>query len=153
MLNGQKKWDLTLNPNKTKAMAFSNKRNLNPLPEIKINETVIEWAKNFKYLGLTLDAPLLTWNEHIKNLKRDAAQRTNVMRALAGSTWGADRDLLTTLYKTYIRSKLTYGVAAVASTSNTYMNTLERIQNTAIRIIIDNSGYLTTNPKQLKAAK
>ena len=65
------------------------------------------------------------------------------MQALAGSTWGADRDLLTTLYKTYIRSKLTYGVAAVASTSNTYMNTLERIQNTAIRIII---GARKTSP-------
>ena len=36
------RWDLTLNPNKTKAMLFSNIRNLNILPELKINETVIE---------------------------------------------------------------------------------------------------------------
>ena len=124
-------------------MIFTNKKLPNILPTLKINETEIEWVQSFKYLGLTFDAPTLTWKEHIKELQRDTTQRLNVMRAIAGSSWGADRELLLSIYKTFIRSKLTYGIAAVSSASNTYMNTIERIQNAALRISL---GARKTSP-------
>ena len=132
-----KRWELTLNPSKTKAMMFTKKKIPDILPELKINDTQIEWVRSFKYLGLTLDAPTLTWKDHIREIQRDATQRLNVMRAIAGASWGADRVLLLNLYKSFIRSKITYGIAAVTSASNTYMVMLERIQNAALRITLE----------------
>ena len=71
------------------------------------------------------------------------------MRALAGSNWGADRELLLNIYTTYIRPKMLYGISAVASTSKTYRDKLERIQNSALRIAI---GARNTSPiKALQA--
>ena len=65
------------------------------------------------------------------------------MRALAGSTWGADREIMLDLYTQYIRPKLIYGISAVASASTTNLDRLERIQNAAIRIAI---GARNTSP-------
>ena len=130
------KWNLSLNPSKTKAMCFTKKRVLDQLPTLKLQHTDIEWVKTFKYLGLTFDAPTLTWKEHIEETCRQGLQRVNILKALTGTTWGADRDLLLKVYKTYIRPKLTYGIIAVASAAESRLNALNRIQNAALRVIL-----------------
>ena len=76
---------------------------LERLPSFLIDNRAIEWVRSFTYLGVTLDAPTLTWQKHINNICVEANQRLNIMRALAGSNWGADRTLMLNLYVTYIR--------------------------------------------------
>ena len=65
------------------------------------------------------------------------------MRSLAGSKWGAERELLLRLYTSYIRPKIMYGASAYASASPTRLEQLERIQNAALRIAI---GARKTTP-------
>ena len=139
-----RRWELMINPEKSKAMCFTKQRKaLDRKPSLKINNTDIEWVLGFKYLGVTFDAPTLTWETHIDEICRDCVQRINIMRALSGSTWGADRDLMLTLYTAYIRSKMMYGITAVASASATRLGKLETIQNAAIRLAI---GARNTSP-------
>ena len=139
------KWKLTFNPEKTKAMIFTKKRipKLEDIAQLRIHNQEINWVKTFKYLGLTLDAPTLTWKVHIEDLCREGLQRLNVLRAIAGSSWGASREILLRLYTQYIRSKLTYGISALSSASKTRMQSLERIQNAALRISL---GARKTSP-------
>ena len=107
------------------------------------------WVRSFYYLGVTLDAPSLTWNIHVDEICREANLRLNIMRALSGSNWGADRELMLNVYVTYIRPKLLYGISAVASTSTTSLERLERIQIAALRIAL---GARNTSPiKALQA--
>ena len=113
------------------------------LPSFQIENSDIEWVNAFTYLGVTLDAPTLTWRNHIDNICREGNQRINIMRALSGSSWGADRDLLINLYTTYIRPKILYGITAVASATKTGLDRLERLQNAAIRVAI---GARSTSP-------
>ena len=138
-----KDWALDINPQKTKAMCFTKQKVLNRKPTFKIDDTDIDWVQEFKYLGVTCDAPTLTWTRHTDIICNEGLQRQNILRALAGSTWGADRDLMLSFYTSYIRPKLLYGIAAVASASTTNMDRLERIQNSAIRLAI---GARNTSP-------
>ena len=147
--NWSRRWQLAINPLKSKAMCFTLQRVLDRLPDFSIENSPIEWVRSFAYLGVTLDAPSLTWQKHIEDISREANQRLNIMRALAGSNWGADRELMLNIYVTYIRPKLLYGISAVASTSQTYWDKLERLQNAALRIAI---GAKNTSPiKALQA--
>ena len=83
--NWARKWELTINPEKSKAMCFTKQKVLDRKPTLKINNTDIEWVLTFKYLGVTFDAPTLTWAAHINDVCRDCVQRLNIMRALSGS--------------------------------------------------------------------
>ena len=144
-----RQWQLDFNPQKSKAMCFTRQRVLDNLPSFILEDNVIEWVRSFYYLGVTLDAPSLTWNAHTDEICRETNSRINIMRALSGSNWGADRDLMLNLYITYIRPKLLYGISAIASTSQTCLDRLERIQNAAIRIAL---GAKNTSPiKALQA--
>ena len=78
-------------------------------PRLFLNNEEIEVVKSYKYLGMVLDAPNLTWNAHINMLRTECTARLNIMRALSGTTWGADRESLMKVYTVMIRSKITYG--------------------------------------------
>ena len=136
------KWNLLINPEKTKAMCFTKKKVLEHLPTLKLQDADIEWVRTFKYLGLTFDAPTLTWKAHIEGVCRQGYQRVNILKALAG-TWGADREMLLNIYKAYVRPKLLYGITAVASAAESRLEGLNRIQNAALRVAL---GARRTSP-------
>ena len=143
--------NLIFNPSKTKCMYFSRKKikwkldgvDMTELPTLRLRNEDIEWVKTHKYLGLTVDAPNLTWKEHINEVTRTTNQRLNMMRAVAGTAWGIDREMLLNFYTAYIRPKLTYGATVIASVSETRLAQLERLQNTALRISL---GARKTTP-------
>ena len=126
-------------------MIFTNKRipKLENIPKLEVHNNEVEWVKNFNYLGLKIDAPTLTWSPHIKDLCSEGLKRLNVLRAVAGSSWGASREILLRLHTQYIRSKITYGSAAFSSASKTNIGKLETIQNAALRVAL---GARKTSP-------
>ena len=67
----------------------------------------------------------------------------NILKALAGTTWGADREILLKIYKVFIRSKLTYGATAIASAANSRLENLNKVQNAALRAAL---GARRTSP-------
>jgi len=56
------------------------------------------------------------------------------MRAVAGSTWGANKKTLLIIYRTLIRSIIDYGSIAYNSAPDTTKNRLDVIQHKALRI-------------------
>ena len=125
-------------------MCFTKQRVLDRKPTLKLNNRDIDWVLAFKYLGVTFDAPSLTWATHIDNVCGECVQRLNIMRALSGSSWGVDRELMLTRYTAYIRPKMTYGISTIASACSIRLDSLERIQNAAICLAI---GACNTSPR------
>ena len=80
-----------------------------------------------------LGAPTLTWKQHYEDLVTQGLKRVNIMRAISGTTWGANTELLLNFYKAYIRSKISYAIPATASAYHSRKLTLERVQNAAMR--------------------
>ena len=64
---------LSLNVKKTKFRIFhlQQRNTVNPIPQLNLNEQIIERVTDFYFLGLTIDQNL-TWNWHVqKNIKQD----------------------------------------------------------------------------------
>ena len=129
-----KTWGLQINLGKTKAMFFSRKTTLNPI--IRLNNSQIQFVQSFRYLGMVLDSPRLSWKDHIQHLSTAAISGVNVMRALTGFHWGADRTILFRLYKSIVRGKLDYGAMFYGSASHEKLKKLDSIQNKCLRIAI-----------------
>ena len=49
---------------------------------------------------------MFTFKDHSKNLKSKVAGRTNILKALTGSTWGNEKETLLTTYSAISKSLL-----------------------------------------------
>ena len=100
---------------------------------ISIKNTAIPTTKEAKILGVTFD-PLLTFNKHVKNVQTKVKQRNNILKALAGSTWGKQKELLLDTYKSIGRSVMNYAAPVWSPyVSKTNWSALQATQNQALR--------------------
>ena len=111
---------------------------------LTIDGKAVKEAKSFKFLGVLLDK-YLTFNKHIADLKRKCARRTNILRSLAGTTWGGLH-----LYQAIVRPIIKYcGLVYHGSLTRAQNKHIEGIQNACIRTV---TGALKdTNLKALLA--
>lgn len=125
---------------KTQAILF-NRKGLRTTPSLSIYDQDIRFQNEIKFLGLVFDSRL-TWSAHMKKLKTESQGPLALLKCLSHLAWGADRKTLGILYKSLLRSKLTYA-CEVFCASDSIANGLNVIQNTALRII---SGAFKSSP-------
>ena len=98
-------------------------------PQVKIADQVLPLEKKPKVLGVTLDTHLI-FTQHCNNIAVKVQQRNNVLKALAGTTWGCDKEILLTTYPAIGRSILSYCCPVrVTSHNDTNCSRLLRAQN------------------------
>ena len=101
---------------------------------IKMDNKPVPTTKNPKILGLTFDN-MLNFGAHCKNIKERVQSRNNVLKCLAGSTWGKEKEILLDTYKATGRSILNYASPIwTPYLSQSNWNELEIAQNTALRL-------------------
>ena len=81
--------------------------------------------------------------KHIENTAAKARRRLNIAKKLASTKWGADSQTLRQLYTGYARPTLEYSNAALSTATHTSLETLDKVQNQALRFI---SGAMRTTP-------
>jgi len=101
-------------------------------------------GKKFKFLGMTFDKKL-TFNEHIKYLKERCMKALNLLRVpvVAHKYSGADCATLLKVYRSHVRSKLDFGCVVYGSARKSVLESLDRVQNAALRICL---GAFRTSP-------
>jgi hypothetical protein len=67
-----------------------------------INGTEIKLEKSARFLGVEFDRGL-SWRPHVDYVTERCRKRFNLMRAVSGSSWGADEKTLLRMYRTLIR--------------------------------------------------
>ena len=103
-------------------------------PQVKLADQVLPLKKKPKVLGVTLDTHL-TFTQHCNNIAVTVQQRNNVLKALAGSTWGSGRETLLITFQAIGRSILSYCCPLwMPSLMDTNWSRLQRAQNSALRI-------------------
>ena len=135
------KWLLRINESKTTYTSFTLSATRH-VAELLLNGTALREDEHPTYLGITLDKRL-TWTAHIDQVRARAKQRLAMMRKLAGTSWGADTKVLKRLYVGRVRPVLEYGASAWSTTSKTNYGKVQRVQNSAARII---TGALRSTP-------
>ncbi|KAI5732078.1 hypothetical protein M8J77_020912 [Diaphorina citri] len=77
---------------------------------------------------------MLTFNEHLKITQGKAQKRNNVLKVIAGSSWGKDKETLITTFKAVCQSVINYAAPIWApQASKTNMQKLQIAQNKALR--------------------
>ena len=104
--------------------------------DVAIDGIPVPTVKNPRLLGVLLD-PLFTFNAHASAIAKKCASRLNLLRALADTKFGHDKEVLLSTFKTYIRSVIDYGAPIVyPNYSATSINKLQRIQSRALRLAL-----------------
>ena len=117
------RWCVTINRDKTTATLFT----LSPkesVTKISIGDTAIKMEDQQTYLGVTYDKRL-TWNQHITQAETKARRKMNIMRKLAGTDWGANEQVLKSVYQGAVRPHLEYGSNAWMTAAKTHLETLD----------------------------
>ena len=103
-------------------------------PLITLAEDAIPLNRQPKILGVTLDTHF-TFSPHIKSITDKARSRLNIMRALAGSSWGQQKETLVLTYKCLIKSLYLYAAPIwFPNAANSAIDKLQVVQNAALRI-------------------
>ena len=136
-------WKLKINTSKTVYTIFTRshkvaKKEIN----LTLDNKQLEKEENPTYLGVALDHQL-SLKPHVENIRKKAVKRLNLIKRLASSNWGSDKQTLRGLYLGYTRSILDYNIALQNICSNSTKQQLDRIQNHALRFIC---GGMRTSP-------
>jgi len=134
------KWGFKISTQKTYAVLFTQCTGTEI--ELKIDGKKLEFKSSAKFLGVILDSKL-TWHEHINYILSKCNKRLNFMRSISGTTWGACKTTMITIYKALILSVIDYGSIAYDSASDSQLHLLDILQNKALRIAC---GAFKTTP-------
>ena len=130
---------MQLNTDKTKEMVVYFGKKALALNQIRIQDSNIEQVSSFKLLGVTINDQL-TWQDHVQNICKKAAQRLYFLILLkrAGIT---PKDIIK-VYISIVRSILEYA-AVIWHPGLTKQQTLtvEHIQERALRIAYPEKTY------------
>ena len=130
---------LSLNVDKTKFMIFHTKqKNLNQIPEIKINDKLIERVESFKFLGVIIDQNL-NWNNHVNHISNKLSRTCGLISRLNKEM---PKPILKMLYNTLFSSHLNYGITAWGFHS---CSRIIKLQKKAVRLISCSKYYAHTS--------
>lgn len=134
---------LNISAEKSAAMIFNN-FNIGEIKDtlIQYGNNSIPIVKSKKFLGVILDTSL-SFRKHIDYIISNANKGLNILKSLAGLSWGADPKILGMLYKSIVRSHFDYSTLGYMIASNADLKKIGIIQNKALRII---TGAMKTTP-------
>jgi hypothetical protein len=130
------KWRIHVNTKKCAITLFSRRLrhycgNMGPVKLFNVN---IASYKECQYLGVTLDSKL-TYRTHITNTLRKANFRLRQLLPILNQSSTIDINLALILYKSLLRSILTYACPVWGYAAKTYINKLQTFQNKVLRLI------------------
>ena len=103
-------------------------------PSVTLSGTPLPLERHPKLLGVTFD-PHFTFHTHASVVKEQAAERLKLIKALAGSDWGQQKETIIMTYKALIWSKFSYAAPIwFPNLSEDAGQSLQIIQNAAMRI-------------------
>ena len=122
-------------PNKDIDKDTPEPKQANTHQKIKISDAELPLVCNPKLLGVYLDT-FFSFNTNCVQVASRVSKRNNVLKALAGTNWGQQKETLLLTYKALGRSIANYA-APVWSTnaSDTSLGKIQRTENEALRII------------------
>lgn len=137
------KWCITINPRKCQTKIFTLRRIRNP-PTIKIDGEEITWNppdQTVKYLGVNLDTRL-TWRQHINIKLNQGYNRLRQLFPIINRKSPLRIDCTILLYKSLLRSLVTYACPVWSTTSKTNKKKLQTFQNKVLRIAVNAPWFI-----------
>ena len=137
-------WCLPLNLSKCEVSNFSvNPYQINLQPHLLLFNSCLNFNPTSTFLRITFYGTL-SFSNHVSSLKTKFFPRLKALRCISASSWCPFKESLSVLYKSFLRSLLTYASPGwFPFLSATNVTKLERLHRAASRAI---SGCLSSSP-------
>ena len=132
----------TFSAQKTVALHIRPSRSRDASPNLMLQERQVQYATSARFLGMLIDNQL-TWKPHIMALRDSCMKKLNILKCIAGRTWGADRLTLLRIYRALVRSRIDYGCIVYQAGAHRVVSKLDTVHNAAIRLC---TGAFRTSP-------
>ena len=120
---------------KTKCIHFCNQWKLHNNSIFNIKKENIPFVDQHKHLWLIFDEKLI-FIPHINYIKTKCNKALQLLRVIAHTNWGADKNTLLKLYRSLIQSKIDYGSFIYQSAWKSYLKSLNPIYHTGLRLVL-----------------
>ena len=122
-------------PKSTVTLFTLDKHQFQMPPDITLEDTQLPLERNPKILGVILD-PSISFHKHCNYVSDRIDEVNNMLKALAGSSWGQDKETLLRTYNALGKSITSYA-APVWSTnaSDSSFKKIQTAQNAALRTV------------------
>ena len=119
-------------PKSTVTLFTPDKHQFQMHPDITLEDTQLPLERSPKLLGVIMD-PSLSFHKHCNYVSDRIDKRNNILKALAGSSWGQDKETLRLTYNALGKSIASYA-APVWSTnaSDSSFRKIQTAQNAAL---------------------
>ena len=146
-------WCLPLNLSKCEASFFSvDPHQDNLQPNVILLGSRLHFNPTPTFLGVTFDHTL-SFSKHVSLLKAKSFPRLKALCCISASSWGPSKESLSVLYKTLLRSLLTYASPGwfpfLGITNITKLEHLHRAASCAITNCFCSSLSLFFSPRLL----
>ena len=137
-------WYLPLNPSRCEASFFSvDPHQANLQPNLLLLGSRLRFNPTPTFLGVIFDRTL-SFSKHVSLLKAKFFPRLKALCCISASSWGPSKESFSLLYKSFLRSVLTYASPGwFPFLSATNITKLERLHRAASRAI---AGCLSSSP-------
>ena len=103
---------------------------------LKLEDMPVPQIDNPTFLVVALDMRL-TWKTHLETVAARSVRKLGLLKKLVGITWGADTNILRRVYTGAVRLIMEYATTSWATASNANKSKLDKVQNVALRAIVD----------------
>ena len=126
------RWDMKLNPAKSKSLLVSRSRTVLPEhPTLEVDGVVVKEDDTLKVLGVTLDKRM-TYEDHVRSVVAQARQKTGIMRKAARIF--EDNNVLSRCLKAYVLPLVEYCSPVWSSSAGSHLALLDRAFSVASEI-------------------
>ncbi|MCP3851211.1 MAG: reverse transcriptase-like protein, partial [Gammaproteobacteria bacterium] len=126
------------NAEKSQCMFFNNKYTQKEDEKIVLKtedgEFTLKGQNKTKWLGVTFDKKL-TFIPHLEEAEKKGLEALNILKSISGKEWGINTKSRLLLLKNFLLPKICYGEEVFHTGAITGLKKLDRIQNSALRII------------------
>ncbi|GBM88804.1 RNA-directed DNA polymerase from mobile element jockey [Araneus ventricosus] len=144
------KWKIAINATKSEAIMFTKSTQKTNYPPVKINNKIIPWSQECKYLGVILDTRL-TWKPHFLYTKKKFRDLTRKFYPLISRNAKLSRENKILIYTAYLRPVLTYASSVWGYAAKYNHKIIETQQNLLIRKICGANIWYIHNTDIYKA--
>ena len=106
--------------------------------DLVLNDDHLDYVEHCKYLGVDIDKNL-NWNVHVEELSK---QLNSMVWMLARLRKFLPLHSLTEIYKSIVQPKIDYAITLWGYSTDANINKIQRMQNRAIRAILNNFDYV-----------
>ena len=141
-----KEWKLSLNTDKSEVSFFSTwAKEAKWEPTIVVNGDTIKFKPTPRLLGVILDRQL-NFGPQVETLREKLSPKYRMLSAISNTKWGWRKEDLMKVYLAHFNSVINYaGFAWQPSTAESHIESLERLQNRALRIV---TGQYQSSPTE-----